>query len=246
MHIAYLARELRIEEIYVPLQATVFSALGMLTGALHHAEESSCAAGFPLSEDEASRLDTAFSVMRRKLDALLDAEEISPADCEFRRSLYLKFRLQPTALPVEIPVHWNFRSCSERAVDRFIQLYEDMYGPGTSYRRAGVELVKCRLEVTAGKITPKLLSIESTAEPESAVKGSRDVYFRRTEDIAGQSSTTAIDSLRACESKVPASSREWAIPSSFRPLPKPRLKPWQRATLACRQQIRDDRAGEDS
>ena len=47
MHIAYLARELRIGTVYVPSFAAVFSALGMMTGGLLHGEEASFPAVFP-------------------------------------------------------------------------------------------------------------------------------------------------------------------------------------------------------
>ena len=46
MHIAYLARELRIGTVYVPSFAAVFSALGMMTGGLLHGEEASFPAVF--------------------------------------------------------------------------------------------------------------------------------------------------------------------------------------------------------
>ena len=48
LHIAYLARELGIAKIYVPSMATVFSAVGMLTGGVLHSAERSHAATMPL------------------------------------------------------------------------------------------------------------------------------------------------------------------------------------------------------
>ena len=67
MHIAYLARELRIGTVYVPSFAAVFSALGMLTGGLLHSEEASFPGVFPLPEGEWRRLGEAFEANERRL-----------------------------------------------------------------------------------------------------------------------------------------------------------------------------------
>lgn len=186
MHIAYLARELRIAEVCVPLHAAVFSALGMLTGEIRHGEEASCPVDFPLSVEGAADLDAAFAAMRKKLDALLDAEAVPPADRTFARSLHLKFRLQPTALAVEIPCDWNLSERDADIVADFVDRYEAMYGPNTSYRAAGIEVVKCRLEASAGKITPRLLADDEAdgRNAEAAYKSSRPVYFPEIGDYA--------------------------------------------------------------
>ena len=179
MHIAYLARELRIGTVYVPSFAAVFSALGMLTGGLLHSEEASFPGVFPLPDAEWRRLGEAFEANERRLGALFDSEGV-PADARrFERSLYMKYRLQPSALSVPVGARLDEPATQQQVIEAFEARYSELYGANAAYRAAGIEIVKCRVEGAAETVAPALAEVDPDAEADAgaARTGQRPVYF---------------------------------------------------------------------
>ena len=178
MHIAYLARELRIGTVYVPSFAAVFSALGMMTGGLLHGEEASFPAVFPLADGEWERLGALFEENERGLAALFDSEGVPEGERRFERSLYMKYRLQPSALSVPV----SAESSQEAAVDAFEARYSALYGANAAYRAAGIEIVKCRVEGMAETVAPALAAVDPDpdADAEAARTGTRPIVFPET------------------------------------------------------------------
>ncbi len=179
MHIAYLARELRIGTVYVPSFAAVFSALGMLTGGLLHSEEASFPGVFPLADGEWRRLGEAFEANERRLAALFDSEGV-PADARrFERSLYMKYRLQPSALSVPVGARFDEPAAQQQVIEAFEARYSELYGANAAYRAAGIEIVKCRVEGVAETVAPSLAEVDPDAEADAgaARTGQRPVYF---------------------------------------------------------------------
>ena len=178
MHIAYLARELRIGTVYVPSFAAVFSALGMMTGGLLHGEEASFPAVFPLADEEWGRLGALFEENERGLAALFDSEGVPEGERRFERSLYMKYRLQPSALSVPV----SAESSQDAVVDAFEARYSALYGANAAYRAAGIEIVKCRVEGMAETVAPALAAADPDpdADAEAARTGSRPIFFPET------------------------------------------------------------------
>lgn len=175
MHIAYLARELRIGTVYVPSFAAVFSALGMLTGGLLHSEEASFPATFPLSDADWRRLGGLFEAGEQSLSALFDSEGVPAEARRYERSLYMKYRLQPSALSVPVAAGES----QDRVVAAFEARYSGLYGANAAYRAAGIEIVKCRVEGAADTVAPALAAVDAdpAADAEAARTGQRPVYF---------------------------------------------------------------------
>ena len=178
MHIAYLARELRIGTVYVPSFAAVFSALGMMTGGLLHGEEASFPAVFPLADEEWERLGALFEENERGLAALFESEGVPEGERRFERSLYMKYRLQPSALSVPV----SAESSQDAVVDAFEARYSALYGANAAYRAAGIEIVKCRVEGMAETVAPALAAVDPDpdADPEAARTGTRPIFFPET------------------------------------------------------------------
>jgi N-methylhydantoinase A/oxoprolinase/acetone carboxylase beta subunit len=64
-------------------------------------------------------------------------------------------------------------------IDRFVDMYEEKYGPDTAYRKAGVEAMTFVVEGVAPLDipTPEPLPLEQS-EATAAKRGERPVYFR--------------------------------------------------------------------
>jgi N-methylhydantoinase A len=179
IHIAYLARELGISKIYVPSFATVFSALGMLTGGILHSAERSFSASFPVAAATWGELGAVFTQLERKLDDLLDQEQIDRSARRYQRYVQMKFRLQPRALPVMVSGDLDRPDAQEQLIAGFEREYSGLYGANASYRDAGVEIVKCRVEGSAPTVLPKLVpqDIESESDASGALRAQRDIYL---------------------------------------------------------------------
>ena len=182
MHIAYLARELRIGTVYVPSFAAVFSALGMLTGGLLHSEEASFPGVFPLPDAEWRRLGEAFEANERRLAALFDSEGVPEEARRFERSLYMKYRLQPSALSVPVGARFDEPATQQQVIEAFEARYSELYGANAAYRAAGIEIVKCRVEGAAETVAPALAEVDPDAEADAGAAriGRRPVYFPET------------------------------------------------------------------
>jgi N-methylhydantoinase A len=179
IHIAYLARELGISKIYVPSFATVFSALGMLTGGILHSAERSFSASFPVAAATWRELGAVFNQLERKLDDLLDQEAIDRSARRYQRYVQMKFQLQPRALPVLVSGNLDQTDAQEQLIADFERQYSGLYGANASYRDAGVEIVKCRVDGSAPTVLPKLVAQDIESEPDAsgALRSRRDIYL---------------------------------------------------------------------
>jgi N-methylhydantoinase A len=62
----------------------------------------------------------------------------------------------------------------------FDQKYEEVYGEGSAYREAGVELISFTIDAIGKTSKPTLRVYEGgTASPKDALKGSREVFFTK-------------------------------------------------------------------
>jgi len=184
LHIAYLARELGIGKVYVPSFATVFSAVGMLTGGIVHSVERSHSASFPLSKDAWRDLVTIFGGLERQVEALFDREGIDRPRRRYERYVHVKYRLQPRALPILVEGGLDDLGAQELIGATFERQYADLYGANAGYRAAGVEIIKCRIDGVAATVLPALVADEVPGEldPAPALKSPRNVYFSELGD----------------------------------------------------------------
>ena len=179
LHIAYLARDLGIAKIYVPSFATVFSALGMLTGGIVHSAERSFTASLPLSPERWSEFGSIFGKLEAQLDDLFEREAIERPARRFERHVHMKYRLQPRALPVPLTERSDAPGAQERLAAAFERQYAGLYGTNAGYSAAGVEIIKCRVDGSAAMVLPKLVAADEVRHKEAApaLKSWREIYI---------------------------------------------------------------------
>jgi N-methylhydantoinase A len=179
LHIAYLARDLGIGKIYVPSMATVFSAVGMLTGGVLHSAERSHAATMPLGAADLEKIAQAFETLEQRLERLFDSEQVAPEKRRYERYVYVKFRLQPRAMPIAVRSDLRDANTADALLGDFDTAYHELYGANAGYRGAGIEIVKIRIDGFADTVVPAIRpeDIRSDSSPTSALRGKRNVYF---------------------------------------------------------------------
>ncbi len=182
LHITYLARDLGIAKIYVPSFATVFSALGMLTGGIVHAAERSSLAAFPMPPERWRELGGMFEDLESGLGELFGREGIEPGARRYSRFAHVKYRLQPRALSVPVAVDFAQADSQDRLLAVFQKQYAALYGENAGYGAASIEIVKCRVEGSADMVLPRLAAAP-VAEPHNASaaqKGVREIFLTET------------------------------------------------------------------
>ena len=120
-----------------------------------------------------------FNTIFHELEAEARRDAVrSAGELRLERSLDMKFRRQVHNVRIPVPAGDLEEKSMESLVASFEQAYEKIYGKGTSYRKAGVEVSNFIVTATTKTYKPKLKEEEPDgASPQSARAGERQVYF---------------------------------------------------------------------
>ncbi|MBI2917559.1 MAG: hydantoinase/oxoprolinase family protein [Chloroflexi bacterium] len=191
-HVCSFGRELQVKGIYIPRHATVFCALGMLTGGILHSYEMSYPAGLPMAARDLGAVNDIYGRIESRLREQFQQEGLDPAQARVTRFAYMKYRLQPRTLLVPTPDGRLSTAGQQALADAFESRYAGIYGPGSGYRQAGIEAIKYRVDGFIPSIVPAVLPerAKGEADPSEALKSSRPAYF---EEAGGFTDTRVYD-----------------------------------------------------
>ena len=177
VHAAGFATELGIKQIYIFATSPVFSAFGAAAADVIRTRVMSCQ--YILPADPAvvnQRLDAIESEMK----AAMTGEGFKPNQVEFRRFFTLRYRRQTAG--VEMPVsrdRFNAKRMTEMQ-SAFEKKYEELYGVGAGYTKAGIEISEIRVDAVGKVAKPRLsASRKRKSDLKAARKGKRQVFFTR-------------------------------------------------------------------
>ena len=179
LHIAYLAHELRISKVYVPSFATVFSAMGMLTGGILHSAERSCTLHAPLVQQQTEQMAAGLAELEGQIAGLFEREHVAGTDRSYERFVHMKYRLQQGSLSVPVTYDLNAPDAGKRLVTDFERQYAALYGSNAGFTAAGIEIVKLRVDGRGATVLPQIAPepVMGSADPSPAAKQRRKVYF---------------------------------------------------------------------
>lgn len=188
---ANCAAELGIRKVIVPFMATVHSAFGAAACDVVHIHEKSEFMVMPVNPQ---RVNEIYRQLEQAASAQMNSEGIK--EFFLSRSIQMRYHFQEHLVETPAP-SGSYTDDAIRAVcDSFEAKYEQLYGKGSAYREAGIDMVIFR--VTSRGIIKKpqmnVLPIGSE-DASSALKGTREVYWT---DMARFISTPtyAADKLR--------------------------------------------------
>jgi N-methylhydantoinase A len=177
VHAAGFATELGIKQIYIFATSPVFSAFGAAAADVIRTRVMSCQ--YILPADPAvvnQRLDAIESEMK----TAMTGEGFKPNRVEFRRFFTIRYRRQTAG--VEMPVSWD-RFNAKRMTEMqsaFENKYEELYGVGAGYTKAGIEISEIRVDAVGKVAKPRLsASRKRKHDLKAARKGKRQVFFTR-------------------------------------------------------------------
>ncbi len=176
-HVGAYGRDLGCRAAVISPYAPVFSALGIAASDGLRLYLKSEPLRLPVPP---ARIGQIFDQLEAQAREDLAASRADVAAVHLARSLDMRFRYQTNELQVPVPDGWLAPADVDALVGRFEDLYEQAYGKGTGYRKAGIEISTFRLLATLRLPKPALVRHPPGApDPAGAMKGERQVVFDR-------------------------------------------------------------------
>ena len=188
-HAAFYGADVDARALVIFAQSTVFSAFGMLTTGVKHTADRSCPLRTPLAEADHARARSALEELEEAVLAQFAAEGAPPADVSLRRSAFVRYQMQVHALEIELPPGPFDPSGAAALFAAFEKKYAGIYGAGTGFAEAGLEVVSFRVEGAQAAFALRLAEETAAGEdPGPALVGRRPAYF----EASGGFASTAV------------------------------------------------------
>jgi len=177
-HAGVFARELGVQKVIVPQKeiASTWCAFGAASADILHVYEQ---VDIQASPFEAARVNATFDALEQKANGQMDRDGIDKARRRFAFSLDMRHRGQINEVEVVLPEKRVKDAFFETLRGRFTARYEQLYGSGSSYGEARLEIVTLRLRATAATPRPRLTRAKKlSAKIDSRAScGKRSIYW---------------------------------------------------------------------
>jgi N-methylhydantoinase A len=177
-HAGVFARELGVQKVVIPQKdiASTWCAFGAASADILHVYEQVDIQGSPF---DAARVNAGLDALERKANAQMDRDGIAKSRRRFAFSLDMRHRGQINEVEVLLAAKRLARTFANPLHRRFYQRYEQIFGRGSSYAEARLEIVTLRLRATAATPRPKLSAAakQSARIRADAALGKRNVYW---------------------------------------------------------------------
>lgn len=169
----FMAQELGMKQVVVPLTPGVLSAFGGLVADVKN--EFIKTRYQLLAEDLMAGIADDFSDLRQQATSWLRNDQAYSGDCNFVHSADVRYEGQSYEIDVPLEVEWVERLDWASIVKAFHRRHEEVYGYADS--DAAVQLINLRLTVIGPTPKPALVPVEP-AIGAPAPKGVRQVFIR--------------------------------------------------------------------
>jgi N-methylhydantoinase A len=176
-HAGVFAYELGVRKVIVPQKeiASSWCAFGAASADILHVYEQ---VDIQASRFDADRVNRALDALEGKAHAQMEHDGIAQARRRFHFSLDMRHRGQINEVEVPLPEK-RLKDAFEASLrKRFSARYEQLYGRGSSYGEARIEIVTLRLRASAATPRPKLAkSAKRQRIAGRAAAGRRSIYW---------------------------------------------------------------------
>lgn len=177
-HAGVFAYELGVQKVVIPQKAiaSAWCAFGAASADILHVYEQ---VDIQPSPFDATRVNGTLDTLEQKANDRMDRDGIAKPRRRFQFSLDMRHRGQINEVEVMLPEKRLKNALVEVLLRRFYTRYEQLYGRGSSYGQARLEIVTLRLRATAATPRPKLSLARrlNTRISAKAVLGKRDIYW---------------------------------------------------------------------
>jgi len=177
-HAGVFARELGVQKVVIPQKeiASTWCAFGAASADILHVYEQ---VDIQTSPFEADRVNAVLAGLEAGANTQMDKDGIERSRRRFSFSLDMRHRGQINEVEVMLPEKRVKESLFAPLRERFKVRYEQLYGRGSSYADARLEIVTLRLRATAATPRPRLSTARKLGSriAASAKQGKRSVYW---------------------------------------------------------------------
>lgn len=175
LHGTAYAAQLGLRSMIVPGGeiASVFSAWGIASADIHHAVELSR----PMAEPfDTAAITSVFADLEQQAHASLEADGVPEGRRVLQRVVEMRYAMQTHELPVAVPNGPLDDTTSEQLIQAFERGYEKLFGRGSGFREAGIEMVTFRVHAYGQLAKPEPKPAEVRPHAPSA-ESERSVYW---------------------------------------------------------------------
>ncbi len=174
-HAGVFAYELGVQKVVIPQKeiASTWCAFGAASADILHVYEQ---VDIQASPFDAVRVNHALDALEQKANVQMDRDGIAKPRRRFAFSLDMRHRGQINEVEVMLAGKRLPNAFAEALRRRFYTRYEQLYGRGSSYAEARLEIVTLRLRATAATRPPKL----TVARKRSAAPSARALLAKRS------------------------------------------------------------------
>lgn len=176
VHATAYGSDLGVEKVIVFPTSSVFSSFGIAAADIIHTYTTSYRYSMPVSPEV---MNAKIKDIEDRLYVAMEREGVPRRDVSFRRIFYMRYKRQLNELMVQVPVKVYDDDDIASISDEFEKRYEEVYGEGSAYREAGIEIISINVDAIGKTIKPAIRTYPSasTVPPKEALKGKREVYF---------------------------------------------------------------------
>ncbi len=177
-HAGVFARELGVQKVIVPQKdiASTWCAFGAASADILHVHEQTDIQSSPF---DGARINASLEALERSAAKQMEQDGIAPARRRFAFSLDMRHRGQINEVEVMLERPRLAAAFEDKLRKAFYARYEQLYGRGSSYREARLEIVTLRLRASASTPRPRLAAarkLTARIDPR-ARRGRRSVYW---------------------------------------------------------------------
>lgn len=144
MHCASYSADLGVQEVVVPLGSTaaVFSAYGLAASDIVLTAETSAPDNFPAPADRVSDI---FASLEAELHQRISDQGLSFTEVRFEREADIRYTMQLAEVSTPVPGGQLDDNAVHEVGVQFETLYEKLYGKGTGFSDAGLQVITYRV-----------------------------------------------------------------------------------------------------
>jgi N-methylhydantoinase A len=186
-HCAGYGTELGVPRILIPSTSMAHSAYGALASDIQHSAEQSLllrAGGGtrdPWDGLDCDAVNAVFAELEQRSLAAMEQSGFARGQCEFARSIDMRYRRQTHDLMVPAPDGAITGATARALVELFEETYEAVYGKGAGFRFAGIELTTFRVVAVGRTRKPSIRKPSATTAPQP---GRRRIFEPATQEWA--------------------------------------------------------------
>jgi len=177
-HAGVFGAELGVKKVIVPQKevASTWCAFGAASADMLHVYER---ADIQASPFDPARVNRTLDALEARAHAQMERDGIPRARRNLQFSLDMRHKGQINEIEVMLPEARLNERFLEELRERFYGRYEQLYGKGSSYRDAGIEIVTPRLRASAPTPRPKLKRARTLTRriAPQAVRGKREIWW---------------------------------------------------------------------